>query len=99
MYQLFAVIAEVGVFLGGPHNPPFVLRSTTLCTVVCSLAALKGISHPSIISVDTSLWAGAFCIEVVDQLAFHSDMWVTYPFHSPHFIYLALPAMTQFSEW
>ena len=25
-------------------------------------------------------------------------MGVTYPFHSPHF-YLALPAMTEFSEW
>ena len=36
---------------------------------------------------------------MVDQLVFHSDMQVTYPFHSPLFIYLALPAMTQFSEW
>ena len=32
-------------------------------------------------------------------MALHSNMWVTCPFHSPHFIYLALPAMTQFSEW
>ena len=32
-------------------------------------------------------------------MALNSDMWVTCPFHSPHFIYLALPAMTQFSEW
>ena len=32
-------------------------------------------------------------------MVLHSDTWVTCPFHSPHFIYLALPAMTQFSEW
>ena len=33
-------------------------------------------------------------------MALHSNMWVTCPFHSPpNFIYLALPAMTQFSEW
>ena len=26
-------------------------------------------------------------------------MWATCPFHSPNFFWLALPAMTQFSEW
>ena len=32
-------------------------------------------------------------------MALNSNMPVTCLFHSPHFIYLALPAMTQFSEW
>ena len=32
-------------------------------------------------------------------MVLHSNTQVTCPFHSPHFIYLALPAMTQFSEW
>ena len=32
-------------------------------------------------------------------MALHSDMQVTCLFHSPPFIYLALPAVTQFSEW
>ena len=26
-------------------------------------------------------------------------MWATCPFHSPHFFWLELPAVTQFSEW
>ena len=43
-------------------------------------------------------WVGAFRIKEVDYFVLHSDMGVTYPFHSPPFC-LALPTMTQFSEW
>ena len=32
-------------------------------------------------------------------MALNSNMQVTCPFHSHHFIYLAFPAVTQFSEW
>ena len=32
-------------------------------------------------------------------MALHPNMWAACPFHSSHFILLALPAMTQFSEW
>ena len=43
-------------------------------------------------------WVGAFHIREVDYFILLSDTGVTYPFHSPHFC-LALPAMTQFSDW
>ena len=43
-------------------------------------------------------WVGAFHIREADYFVLHSDTGVTYPFDSPHFC-LALPAMTQFSDW
>ena len=36
---------------------------------------------------------------MVDQWPSTPNMWATCPYHSPHFFWLALPAMTQFSEW
>ena len=36
-------------------------------------------------------WVGAFCIRKADYLVILSDMGVTYPFHSPHFIWPYLP--------
>ena len=48
-------------------------------------------------------WAGAFHIRHVDYFVFISDTGVTYPFHSPHFVWTCLPAclpaMTQFCDW
>ena len=32
-------------------------------------------------------------------MALHPDIWTTCLLHFPHFIWLALPALTQFSEW
>ena len=36
-------------------------------------------------------WVGAFCIREADYFILHSDMGVTCPFHSPHFIWPCLP--------
>ena len=84
--QLSVVIVKSGIFLGGPCIPPFfVLRSMTLCTVIYSLAALKGIMPPlynqcRYLSVGRSIpHRGG------RPMALHSNMWVTYPFHSPPF--------------
>ena len=94
------MIVKSGVFLRGPYIPSFfLLRSMTSCSVVSSLAALKGIvptfhNQCRYLSVGRSIpRAGS------RPMALNSNMQVTCPFHFPHFIYLALPAMTQFSEW
>ena len=101
VYQLSTVIVKSGVFLRGPciPHPLFVLSNMTSCAVIYSLAAQKGVMPPLynwcrylLVGRNILHWHGR-------QLVFHSNMWVTYSFHSPHFIYLALPAMTQFSEW
>ena len=36
-------------------------------------------------------WVGAFCIREADYFILHSDMGVTYLFHSPHFVWPCLP--------
>ena len=43
-------------------------------------------------------WVGAFCIREPDYFTLHSDMVVTYPFHSAPFC-LVLHTMPQFSDW
>ena len=50
--------------------------------------------------VSVPLWVGRSSSTSERQTTFilHSNMGVTYPFHSPP-LCLALPTMTQFSEW
>ena len=43
-------------------------------------------------------WVEAFHVREVDYFVLHSEMGVTYPFHSLLFC-LALPTVTQFSDW
>ena len=64
------------------------------------LAALKGIK-PSLHSWCRYLSVGrSISCQSGRPLTLHPDMGAACPFHSPlHFIWLALPAMTQFSEW
>ena len=63
------------------------------------LGALKGIK-PSLQNWCMYLLVGRSILHQSGRpLALHPDMWAACPFHSPHFILLALPAMTQFSEW
>ena len=56
------------------------------------VACLKGMM-PSLYRWWGSLirWVGAFCIREADYLVLLSDMGVTYPFHSPHFVWPCLP--------
>ena len=88
-----------GILQGFIYTPLFLLMSMTLCSVISSLAALKSIvptfnNQCRYLSVGTSIpHRGSRCV------ALNSNMQVTCPFHSPHFIYLALPAVTLFSEW
>ena len=37
------------------------------------------------------MWVGAFCIRKADYFVLPSNMGVTYPFHSPHFVWSCLP--------
>ena len=71
----------------------------TTCSVICSLAALKGIVPTLHNRCRYLLVSRSILHQGSRPMALHSNMWVTCPFHSPHFIYLALPAVTQFSEW
>ena len=71
----------------------------TSCSVISSLAALKGIV-PTLHNQCRYLSVGrSILCQGSRPMALNSGMQVTCPFHSPHFIYLALPAVTQFSEW
>ena len=36
-------------------------------------------------------WVGAFHVKEADYFILHSNMGVTYPFHSPHFVWPCLP--------
>ena len=88
-----------GISQGSIYTPLFLLRKMTSCSLICSLAALKGIV-PTLHNWCMYLLMGRNILHRGSRpMALHSDMQVTCPFHSPHFIYLALPAMTQFSEW
>ena len=94
------MIVKSGVSHRGPYILPiFLLKNMTSCSVICSLAALKGIV-PTLHNWCRYLSVGRNIPHQGSRpMALNSDTWVTCPFHSPHFIYLALPAMTQFSEW
>ena len=72
----------------------------TSCSVFCSLTTLKGIV-PTLNNWCRYLSMGRSILHRGSRpMALYSHMQVTCPFHSlPHLIYLALPAMTQFSEW
>ena len=64
-----------------------------------SLAALKGMM-PSLHNQHRYLLVGRSIPHQSGRpLALHPNTWAACPFHSPHFIWLVLPAMTQFSEW
>ena len=64
-----------------------------------SLAALKGIM-PSLHNQCRYLSVGRSILHQSGRpMALHSNMQAICPFHSPHFIWLALPVVTQFSEW
>ena len=79
--------------------PPFSFEEHDLLLCCFCLAALKGIK-PSLqircryLLVGRSIlhWSGR-------PMALHPNMWAACPFYSPHFIFLAVPAVTQFSEW
>ena len=60
-----------------------------LSILVTSLEGMK----PPLYRWQESLfrWVGAFCIREVDYIVILSDMGVTYPFHSPHFVWPCLP--------
>ena len=94
------MIVKSLVFLRGPYLPPlFLLKSMTSCSVISSLAASKGIV-PTLHNQCRYLWVGRSILHQGSRpMALTSDIWITCPSHSPHFIYLALPAVTQFSEW
>ena len=87
VYQLSAVIVESGVFLRGPHIPPplFVLRSMTLCTVIYSLAAWKGIMPPLFNQCRYLSVGRSIPCQCGRPMALHSNTLVTYPFYSPSF--------------
>ena len=64
-----------------------------------SLAALKG-TVPSLLNRCRYLLVGRSILHQSGRpMALHLNMWAACPFHSPHFIWLALHAVTQFSEW
>ena len=70
---------------------------TPLCHF--SLAGLKG-TMPSLHNQYKYLSVGRSILhESGRPLALHPDMWASCPFHSPLLILLAVPAMTQSSEW
>ena len=74
-----------------------------LCLLACLslyLAALKDMK-PSFYSWCRYLLVGSSILHWSGRpLTLHPDMGAVCPFHSPlHFVRLALPAMTQFSEW
>ena len=86
-----------GISQGSIYTPLFLLRSTTSCSVICSLAALKGIMPPLYNWCKFLLVGRSIPHKGGRPMALHSDMWVTCPFYyPPHFICLA---MTQFSDW
>ena len=93
------MIVERGISQGSIYTPLFLLRSKTSCSVICNLAASKGIVPPLHNWCRYLLVGGSILHQGGRPMALHSNMWVSCLFHSPHFIYLALPAMTQFSEW
>ena len=63
------------------------------------LAALKGIMLSLHIQCRYLSVGRSILCQSGKPMALHPNMWATCPFHSPCFIWLALPAMTQFSEW
>ena len=79
-------------FGGLTCKPPF-WRSTSSC-IGCHFwfGSLKGMM-PLLYSQWVSLfgWLGALCIREADYFVLHSNMGVTYPFHSPHFVWPCLP--------
>ena len=88
--------------MGGPCITPTSFKGAhphALAVISHSVAYMVQ-CHSSTIGVGTSGKVGAFCIKVVGQFTFHSDTEVIYPFHSPLLCFcMALPAVTQFSEW
>ena len=90
---------ESGVFLRVCMYPPFSFKEHDLVLCHFCLAALKGMK-PSLHNGCRYLSVGrSIPCQSGRPVALHPDTWAACPFHSPHFIWLALPAMTQFSEW
>ena len=71
--------------------PPFLEEHVLMHWLLILVASLEGMMPP-LYRQQGSLfrWVGAFCIQEADYLGLLSDMGVTYPFHSSHFVWPCL---------
>ena len=93
------VDSQWGYFLGACMYTPFSFKEHNIVLCHFCLAALKSIK-PSLHIQCRYLSVGRSILYPSGRpMALHPNTWAACPFHSPHYILLALPAMTQFSEW
>ena len=78
--------------------PPFSFKEHDLVLCHFSLAALKGIMLSLHNQCRYLLVGRSILHQSGSPMAFHPNMWATCPFYFPHFIWMALPAVTHFSE-
>ena len=79
-------------FLGGLCDiPPILEEHVLMCWLSILVTSLEGIMPPLYRQQGSLLrWVGAFCIREVDYVVLLSEIGVTYPFHSSHFVWPCL---------